>query len=677
MTECRISFCDSNNTKAKYLYDNVMQRLKEHKLYDNAGNIIFHKEYEYDNIGNIASQENSYNFAGNSYAYKNYYGYDEDNRLTIAHGNTTLPYYALKMEYSPAGRILQKDFYSDILFGSNTVNTSNAFYSNSYDYDSPNPYAVTEAGSDVFCWDDLGNMTKKQYGQNLPELMYWTEDNRMQAYNNIQASKSAFYRYDASGQRELKLTGELVDIDVMNNKHKTANYNNAVLYAGNLMTIDKSGYKKHYFIENERFLTVIGGGKKGAVLDVNTVLTDIVLLVPGRPVAYNGAAALSTNFTTFVREYYINDRNQCATSVTSARSSYALDWYSDFAKNFPSLPQALNKNFIAGIADVPYYWHSDYLGSGSAITNSAGNAVQILDYAPFGEDLLDLNNGYYNEAYQFAGYLKDAESGMNYANARYYNQTTSFFITTDPMWDKYPSHTPYHYCLNNPISFTDPTGMWIPDDDGNLVAEKGDNAATLAKYQDIKYSEALNQLKEQGYNVNDKGILNLKVGDKVTLDNVFTRNLASDGNLQNGDPQLKYNCWGSALFAADNQEINTCKDRVGLPTAFDNTLMSDFVSVSPSEAQFGKTVIRFAESNPYADPKHNALVQSGSASRNPNAVGGTSHGVVYYGTSNDGIVYVYSKNGWDNAPRIMKLQDVKGYGTVTGLGTGTGYYNKK
>jgi RHS repeat-associated protein len=454
--EQKDSIVYGNNTKVKYVYDNVMQRLEIQKLYDNAGNIILQKKYEYDDIGNIESQENSYNFAGNNYNFSNSYGYDEDNRLVLAQSNSnTAAFYGLEMRYSEAGRIVSKDFGSEYLTNSISVNNS---YSNTYRYtNTDNPYAVSSIGLESFCWDELGNLAASNMRkEQQPKLMYWTEDNRMQAYNDIASSVSAFYRYDASGQRELKLTGELVDIDVMNNKHKTANYNNAVLYAGNLMTIDKSGYKKHYFIENERFLTVLGGGKKDTVfvIDVSTELVGIALPntnnshKPTLPINPIPATDLSHLFTGFITSYYTTHSNFCFN---------VLDWYSDFARNFPSLPQALNKNFIAGGTDVPYYWHSDYLGSGSAITNSAGNAVQILDYAPFGEDLLDLNNGFETD-YKFAGYIKDAESGMYYMGARYNNSKISINISTEPMWRDFPFISPYAVNLNNPIMLVDPDG---------------------------------------------------------------------------------------------------------------------------------------------------------------------------------------------------------------------------
>ena len=50
----------------------------------------------------------------------------------------------------------------------------------------------------------------------------------------------------------------------------------------------------------------------------------------------------------------------------------------------------------------------------------------------------------------------DEENGMYYYSARYYAPPT--FISRDPMFEKYPSISPYTYCGNNPVMFVDPDG---------------------------------------------------------------------------------------------------------------------------------------------------------------------------------------------------------------------------
>ena len=73
------------------------------------------------------------------------------------------------------------------------------------------------------------------------------------------------------------------------------------------------------------------------------------------------------------------------------------------------------------LKQIFYYLHTDRLGSGSAVTDGRGEAVHVLGYMPYGETLLDLSQGNgYETPYQFTGYEKDQETGLHYAEARYY-----------------------------------------------------------------------------------------------------------------------------------------------------------------------------------------------------------------------------------------------------------------
>ena len=83
---------------------------------------------------------------------------------------------------------------------------------------------------------------------------------------------------------------------------------------------------------------------------------------------------------------------------------------------------------------ITYYLHTDRLGSGSAVTDGRGEAVHVLGYMPYGETLLDLSHTHYETPYQFTGYEKDQETGLHYAEARYYDSRLSTFNSTDPMW---------------------------------------------------------------------------------------------------------------------------------------------------------------------------------------------------------------------------------------------------
>jgi RHS repeat-associated protein len=167
-----------------------------------------------------------------------------------------------------------------------------------------------------------------------------------------------------------------------------------------------------------------------------------------------------------------------------------------------------------------YYFNANHLCSGSLITDGSGNTYQTLAYAPFGEILVNEFSGDYDEPYKFGGHIKDNESNLSYYGARYFDDNFGS-ITPDAMTFKRPSKSAYLLCLNNPIRYIDPDGNWEWDTEGNLTAQKGDNAWTLAKFLGTNVKNSLTMLNRGGYSVNDKGILNLKIGDKLARNDLW------------------------------------------------------------------------------------------------------------------------------------------------------------
>jgi RHS repeat-associated protein len=70
------------------------------------------------------------------------------------------------------------------------------------------------------------------------------------------------------------------------------------------------------------------------------------------------------------------------------------------------------------------------------------------------------------------GSQMDSETGMYYYGARYYDPAVGRFISPDPLSSLAPSWTPYRYGFNNPIIYTDPTGMFESKDEAKQYAKE-------------------------------------------------------------------------------------------------------------------------------------------------------------------------------------------------------------
>jgi RHS repeat-associated protein len=108
----------------------------------------------------------------------------------------------------------------------------------------------------------------------------------------------------------------------------------------------------------------------------------------------------------------------------------------------------------------------------------------------------------------FTGKEYDA-TGLQYFNARYYDPIVGRFLTEDP---SRKGHSWYSYCANNPLTFTDPTGMReIVDEDrsGRLVF--ADTRAARREAPQKERDNALRQARQPAYLFGAQGELLTKL----------------------------------------------------------------------------------------------------------------------------------------------------------------------
>ena len=145
----------------------------------------------------------------------------------------------------------------------------------------------------------------------------------------------------------------------------------------------------------------------------------------------------------------------------------------------------------------PIWWyHTDHLGSSTYLTDNFGRPSHYYETLPFGEMMVEHNQSAnvpsgvgYDNKFKFNGKELDDATQMYYYGARYYDPRISIFVSVDPLAQK--TMTPYQYVNNNPIMFTDPTGM-----EGEIIDPKNEESRlAYEEYKSIASPEKKAELK--------------------------------------------------------------------------------------------------------------------------------------------------------------------------------------
>ena len=291
------------------------------------------------------------------------------------------------------------------------------------------------------------NSNKFQYAvsQSLPfgEVRRGSSFN---AYNSMKAysyngERYGYYGYDASGERTYKYdmytagswTNQTGGMDV------SLQIDKMMLYPNGYLNMNQNGeYTKHYYADALRIASKIGSGfSQDLCYEANQIGNEVD---PG----------------------YLDQRMYKQYEEMKEELSELIDGNQVMDILPTSYPDANLCNLSgSGIETALFFYHPDHLGSTGMVTNNSSNFTQGMLYAPFGEIISDYNPTFHDSPmpnYAFNAKELDEENNMYYYSARYYAPPT--FISRDPMFEKYPSISPYTYCKNNPVKRIDPDGKY-------------------------------------------------------------------------------------------------------------------------------------------------------------------------------------------------------------------------
>jgi len=121
---------------------------------------------------------------------------------------------------------------------------------------------------------------------------------------------------------------------------------------------------------------------------------------------------------------------------------------------------------VVALEQITYY-HNDVAGNPIAVTDSTGAVLWRESYRPFGERIKKGDTSTGPNRIWFHSKAVDADTGLSYFGARYYDPVAGRFMGMDPVGvseKNVNSFSRYSYGNNNPYKFTDLVGLitiWI------------------------------------------------------------------------------------------------------------------------------------------------------------------------------------------------------------------------
>jgi RHS repeat-associated protein len=142
-----------------------------------------------------------------------------------------------------------------------------------------------------------------------------------------------------------------------------------------------------------------------------------------------------------------------------------------------------------------HYQLADWLGTRRAQVSPIGQLEETCQNLPFGDQMNCVATGMATAddatEHHFTGKERDAESGLDYFGARYYSSSMGRMMSPDPAGVRAvklanpQTWNWYAYVQNNPLRFTDPTGMYTCADDHNKCATDKDKAFETSRQNDL------------------------------------------------------------------------------------------------------------------------------------------------------------------------------------------------
>lgn len=179
--------------------------------------------------------------------------------------------------------------------------------------------------------------------------------------------------------------------------------------------------------------------------------------------AYNGKGERVRKTTGSVTTDYVYDEGGQLIGEYTGSHSREYVWLAD-------VPVAMIET--TSTTTEIYYLYVDHLNTPRFAADASGTVVWRWDSDPFGNGAAnedpDADTDLVTVNLRFPGQQFDAESGTHYNYFRDYDPVLGRYLQSDPIGLAGGLNT-YGYAYQNPIKYTDPSGLWVPQVVGGLV----------------------------------------------------------------------------------------------------------------------------------------------------------------------------------------------------------------
>lgn len=482
---------DPNAQTINYTYDDINRKATEDYTGTGGTEVTYTYDSGTDGVGKLtsaaapgANTAYAYNPNGglkqeiktlNSVGYQTDYTYDrQGNKLEITNPDSSKIKYTYNtagqaetvqrkestdgsfinvvtdIDYGPHGKMTYEEFQN----GSATTNT----YDSSKLYRLSNKTTTITGGSKVqdltYTYDNNGNVTK------------------IVDASNTNASKTVDYTYDDLN-RLLSATATAV---ASGQSTYTHNYTYSAI--GNILTrTDVAGTYTYAGDTGSNYANPHAVTSVGSITYTYDNNGNMLTETSGLSNTWDYNNRLSQAIKGGVTSTYAYDFMGQRVKVANGTSTtyYPSQFYNTDGTNIIkhiTTPDGQTVATIKGTGGsaAAYSLHTDHLTGSSVITNSGGTQEELMDYFPYGNIRLDQKAGSYDEQRKFTGYEHDADTGLDYANARYYHSAIGRFTSQDPIFlqagfdlSDPQGMNSYAYARNNPLRYIDPNGKWFMD----------------------------------------------------------------------------------------------------------------------------------------------------------------------------------------------------------------------